>query len=212
MFEIDFQHKTPTSLITINAKSLIIPAKKLLDFEDKCTFDKLCKTGCLNFNNKWSCPPFSPSYSELSANYSNLLLILLFCNLEQFNYIKNGYTKVRAGNIILKSIVDRFLRSLEKTFGGIMISNGSCRLCKPCTRKTNLDKCKKITEMRYSMESLGLNVIKISTDLFNHKLLWYRNKTTPPYTSVISGLLTNYNFDLQYEQSILEKLESHDFC
>jgi len=198
MYEIVFQHRTPSSLISINAKSLVVPAKTLCGFEDKYKFDKLCEIGCPNFNSKWSCPPHSPAYSELSARYSNILLILLYCNLEQFRYIKNGYTAVRAGNVILKSIAERFLRSLEKSFDGIMISNGSCRLCRPCTRKTNLGKCKRMTEMRFSMESLGLNVIKISSDLFNHKLLWYKNKTIPAYTSVISGLLTNYNFDHQY--------------
>lgn len=196
MYQWSFQHKTPSSLITIHAKSIVVPAKDLLSYENKHVFDRLCRIGCVNFNKKWSCPPYSPSYSKLSDGYSNLLLILLYSYLDQFDYIQNKYTKVRAGNVILKSLAERSLRHLEKIFDGIMISNGSCRLCRPCTLKLGKTECKRPEKMRYSMESLGLNVIKISTDYFDHKLLWYRKKEVPLYTSVVSGLLTNSDIDL----------------
>jgi predicted metal-binding protein len=191
MHQWSFQHKTPSALITINAKSLVVPAKSLIDYENKSKFTNMCKAGCKNYNNNWSCPPFSPSYTQLAVGYSNLLLLLLYCNLDQLSYINDEYSKVSVGNDILKSVTDKSLRQMEQIYDGVMISNGSCRLCKTCTRKLKMNKCKKPAEMRYGMGSLGLNVDKISSELFEHELSWYRKNHAPLYISAVSALLTN---------------------
>lgn len=190
MLESYFIHNTPSAKIKINIKVLNISTKELIQFQNKNYFDSLCKKGCPNFKRKWSCPPYSPTFSEYSKEYTNCILVLLYCDLNQFNYIKTEYMKVKASNSILKSRLDSLMRMLENTYTGLMISNGSCRLCKPCACKKQLP-CKKPDLRRYSMESLGLNVSHISKTYFNHELLWYKNKTAPKYSSVLSCLITN---------------------
>ena len=76
-----------------------------------------------------------------------------------------------------------------------MLSNGSCRLCKPCGLKREENKCLRPSKVRYSMEATGLNVSDICLTFFNHELLWYKDKLAPRYSSVVSCLLTNDNKD-----------------
>lgn len=185
-----FFHTTPSAKIKIHIKAFSCSTDELLKFENKDFFDSLCKKGCPNFGDKWSCPPYSPHFHDYSKNYNNCIIILLYCYLNQFDYIKTEYMKIKASNSILKSKADYLIRNLEDTHSGLMISNGSCRLCKPCSCKKQLP-CKKPQLRRYSMESLGLNVGAISKSYFNHELLWYKNKQSPCYSSVLSCFITN---------------------
>ncbi|WP_066637407.1 DUF2284 domain-containing protein [Desulfolucanica intricata] len=205
MYETVFKTKTPSSEILINIKIVQTLSNNLIQYENKNFFNKLCKNGCPNFNHKWSCPPYSPLYSEYSKEYSNAMLVLLFCTLNQFYYIKTEYMKVKASNSILKSKMDKFMRWLEPVFNGKILSNGSCRLCKLCTCKDKTGNCKKPKEMRYSMESVGLDVEKISLHFLNHKFLWYKNKKAPLYSSVVSCLLTPKPVNIN---SLISQLEN----
>jgi len=108
-----FLHSTPTSKIEINLVLKTTTVDELKKYEDKPFFSELCENGCVNYNRKWSCPPYSPSYSVYTRNYRYGLLILLFCELSQFSYVKTEYMKVKTSNIILKSQSDRQSWHLE---------------------------------------------------------------------------------------------------
>lgn len=185
-----FTSITPSSEITVNLKAVITSAEELTPYENKECFEALCKAGCPNYNSKWACPPYSPSYSEYKKDFSKALLVLFYCHLNQFHYTRAEYMKVKASNAVLKSRMDRLMRVLEAKYAGRTLSNGSCRLCKPCNLKKNRG-CKRPTEMRYSLESLGLNVVQICKDHLDHTLLWYVNRKAPRYSSVVSCVLTN---------------------
>ena len=154
---------------------------------EKCNL--LCKEGCANYSRKWSCPPFSPSYQDYSANYEKLTILYMRINLSQFSYIKNDYLKIRAANTILKSRIDAFLRQMAMQYRK-PISTGSCRLCKPCKRKLE-SPCAHPTKMAFSFESLGVDVCAMVNKFFTTPLLWYKPHILPEYTSVVGGLLTN---------------------
>lgn len=203
MLSFNLIHKTPSTEVLVNLQTILIKADMLEKYEHKNEFENLCADGCPNYNNKWSCPPFSPSYSHTSKEYSNIILMLLYCDLSQFDYIKTEYMKIKASNSILKSKSEKLARFLEEDMCGVMITNGSCKLCKPCNRKKNLN-CKRPKEMRYSLEALGLNVGLISKEFFNHELLWYENKLAPKYSSVITGVLTNKQVDEDYIANSIE--------
>lgn len=209
MFHSNFINLTPTASIVINIAATVTDSRIIAKYEEKPYFDKLCEYGCPNYGCKWSCPPFSPNYSSFLAKYPHIILVLMWCNLDQFHYTKTEYMKVKASNSILKSRMDSLMKDYESAFDGFTLSNGSCRLCNPCNKKKQLP-CKKPTKMRFSMESLGLNVEKISNDFFKHKLLWYKEKTAPAYSSVLSCLLTTdetseKSIDNAYKSWLYEK-------
>ena len=162
---------------------------RVADFADKQRFDALCKSGCINYGHKWSCPPFAPSFLDFVVDWESLLVLFLRLDVDQLSYIKNDYLKIKAANSVLKSRADRFLRLMAEKYGKY-ISTGSCRLCKPCERKLNMP-CVHPGEMAYSFEALGINVSALVDNYFAKSLLWYTNRCIPQYTSVVCGLLTN---------------------
>ncbi len=207
MYKHCFITTTPSSRINIELSLTLINKENLIDYENKPYFQNLCKEGCVNYGKKWACPPYSPTYTEIAEKYNYAIILLLHCDLRQFSHTKTEYMKIKASNSILRSRSDRFIRFLEDKLTGTVLSNGSCRLCKPCNR-SNSSFCKKPHLMRYSMESLGLNVEKIALDLFNHPLLWYKNKLAPQYSSVVSCLMTNTIFTENQLLDIIKKIDT----
>ncbi len=205
MIALSFMNKTPSADIIIDMKAIPIDSSMLLKYTDKSRFEELCKTGCPNYGQKWSCPPYSSDISLYLARYPYAVLFLMWCDLDQFNYTKTEYMRVRAANSILKSRMDRILDKFQGELQGKAISNGSCKLCKPCCKK--LEKpCKKPDKIKYSLESLGLDVGSISRDFFNHSLLWYQDKKAPAYTSVLSAYLMKEEISQHNLSSIVKSV------
>lgn len=165
----------------------------MVKYEEKDKFDSLCQNGCPNYNQKWSCPPLAPSYSRFVSAYEKIIVVVISTTLDQFSYIKNDYLKVKAANTIMKSRIDKVLRSFLSN-DSYYISTGSCRMCKPCKRKLN-QACAHPDKMTYSFEALGINVSEMVKDLFDFELLWYKKKSLPEYTSVVAGIVFNGEFD-----------------
>lgn len=195
MNECSFITETPSAKISVCLKYTEIPSDGLFAYKNTCTSEKRCEQGCPNYNNKWSCPPHSPKYSAISKNYNNAYIFIFYCYLEQFSYIKIPYMKIQASNSILRSKSDKIMRQLEKELDGKILTDGSCHLCRSCSCKTKESTCKKPSQMRYSMESVGLNVEKIAMDFFSHELLRYSKNTSPQYSSVVITILTNKTID-----------------
>lgn len=193
--------KTPNNVLLYNAYFMSINARQLDKYVNSVKFCKLCEIGCINYDKKWSCPPFSPSYINFSSEYHQILICFLTIDMEQFSYIKNSYLKIKTANTILKSRIDKTFRiySLKESK---YISNGSCRLCKPCKCKSE-NPCSHPNIMTYSFEALGIDVGKLVEDIFDKKLLWYSKNKLPQYTSVVSGLLFNQNINLDEITEIL---------
>ena len=172
--------------------------KECVQYVDKAKFDNLCQVGCPNYAHKWSCPPFSPLFTDIALKWEKMFLVFMHTDLGQITYIKNDYLKVKAANSILKSRADQFIRKMAKLHGSC-ISTGSCRLCKPCRCKIGIP-CAHPDLMAYSFEALGVDVGQMVLDCFQKQLLWYRRQHLPQYTSVVCGILTNEDLSLEYLQ------------
>lgn len=170
-----------------------VNTKDIEKYEIRDRFSALCKEGCANYGNKWCCPPFAPFYHDFAGNYKNISVCLTLAPMDQFDYIKNDYLKIKAANTILKSRTDKTLRMLVNK-DIYYISSGSCRLCKSCKRKIQ-EPCAHPDFMTYSFEALGINVADMVRDLFGIPLLWYRKNQLPEYTSVVAGLLSKDKYD-----------------
>lgn len=183
----DFIVKTPNREIKIEAYSGFI-SKEKVNVDKKC-FTELCKK-CRNYGKKYACPPKSPSFEDICKK-QGLHIVLFKCNLGQ---IKNTseYNKIRIANSIMKSRIDKLMREFEAKSGNKLkfLSSGSCRLCKKCNLEKNLA-CKHPDKMRFSLEACGINVEKITKELFDIPLLWYDHKThkAPEYTCAVAGLM-----------------------
>jgi len=149
-------------------------------------FDEMCKNGCKNYKKKYSCPPYSPTLDNLLKGFDGLYIVLFLCNLNQID--STEYNKLRIANVSTKSRLIKLMRYLEGRFKTFFLSTGSCNLCKPCKLKLNLP-CAHPDKRRYSLESLGVDCDKLTRDLFNINLLWYKNKKSPKYACAVGGLV-----------------------
>lgn len=188
------QTDTPSSKLVYTINLLKTRPEALCSIVNKDKFDKLCASGCLNYRNKWSCPPYAPLYNDFIMGWYYLYIFYVQMDLIQFAYIKNDYLKVKAANSILKARVDKYLRHMATQYGKY-ISTGSCRLCKPCRCKMGKP-CAHPSKMSYSFEAMGIDVSALVEQLFKSTLLWYKPKCLPEYTSVVCGLLTNADIPL----------------
>ena len=188
MYQTSFVNRTPSAEISVRVRLTVLESRRLTEYENKREIDQLCEA-CPTYGGKWSCPPHSPAFSVYDLEeYPYAALVLFSCELDQFSYTKTEYIRIKAANTILKSRMDRLMRGLEQAVGGVMISNGNCKLCNPCSKKKG-EPCKKPERMRFSMEALGLNVGRITADVFGHELLWYKDKKIPRYLSAAACLL-----------------------
>lgn len=204
MHKLTFYNRTTGRKYFCNLRVCVVDAKGVVPYSDYNRWAECCKTGCKNYANKWSCPPFSPSYTDVYKNEKYLYIFVLCMNLDQFIHIKNSYLKLKAANVMMKSRIDKFLRA--RAIYGQVISTGSCRLCKICNLKIN-EPCKHPNRMAFSFEALGIDVSAMTMELCQHKLLWYSKGNPPTYTTVVAGLLTNQEFDIAELVSALQQLQ-----
>ncbi len=141
-------------------------------------------------------------------NYQEIMINCLFYlnQLNDFRY--NDYHKVRIANACLKKIGEKTIRNLESA--GLMLSSGSCRLCRTCGLK-NKKACKHPKERRYSLEATGIDCNNLTKNLFNKELEWYKNKKAPTYTGVLYGLLTKETDKEELIRNLDKQINSQDF-
>ncbi|MBN1792220.1 hypothetical protein JW826_00840 [Candidatus Woesearchaeota archaeon] len=183
--------KTPKHVLRVDCYSRIL--KKGSVKINKAELAGLCRSGCRNYNEKYSCPPFAPDFHEHTRRSDRLLVVLLKMDLDQF--AKSGYRedhKLRLANAVIKPLIERVMRRLEespelKGRAGEYLSTGACRLCRPCKRKLR-EPCKHPEKMRFSLEALGVDCSDIASRLFGLSLLWYKDKKAPEYTLVMCAL------------------------
>ncbi len=175
-------HNTPTKELSISRYDVTVESSLVLCDYKRC--HDLCSSGCVNFNKKYSCPPFSPDFFEL-FNKDRLITIICYqLDLKQYAPLHH-YQRIKASNSVLKSILDKELYELKKS-GLRVAGSGSCRACKPCGAKENLP-CKKPHKRIYSLESMGVDVDDLVRRCFGFSLEWYQKKTPKPEITCVVG-------------------------
>ena len=208
-------HKTKSGLKRVYILYTPISISTLKKHTNAIQIRGQCASGCSNYNRKWSCPPHSKTFDTICKEFDSALLICMYMDVSEFDFIQHKYQKIRAANMVLKSLSNKASRNLEEYLEGYALLNGSCNLCNPCNGKLGLP-CKKKDLMRYSLESTGINVETLLIECMNLKLQWYEKNCMPEYTSVVSCILyrENTNFDMMREvEEILDELSVRlPFC
>lgn len=186
MINVKKEIKTKKYSFYIDVKGLLIERSSMII--NKELFKNMCYVGCKNYGFKWSCPPHSPNFENIKPEYKNFFIILVKCH-SNFFIDKNEYFILTRTNAVIRNRTDFLARKLESKIKGYCLINGSCKICRICQLKEG-NKCKKPENLRYSLESTGLDCDSIAK-IFNEKLLWYKEKKCPEYVINISGLLTN---------------------
>ena len=181
----DFDKLLPDGVFV---KQRILHVNEVRHFEDKAFTLEFCQS-CPNYNKIWVCPPFAPTFGELSKNYDHLHLAVFYIYMdsiaEEEDKINTGYKKVKTSG-------NQFMATLEQNLNGLLITGNHCEICRLCTI-VNKKPCSYPDKMRYNFTSLGLNMAGISKNLLNHPLQWPEKGNTPKYISSFAGVLLKKN-------------------
>ena len=152
-----------------------------------------CRT-CPKYCKVWSCPEHDFDPVQYWKVFSTLELWCRKITLDSFLTDKTWTPEelTRLIEVIFfgeRKEMGKTLRSLE-TERSISLSAGHCDICGAdnCARREGKP-CRFPKERRYSIESLGGDVTKITEELFGLPLEWPGNGKLPKYFLLVGGIL-----------------------
>lgn len=164
-------------------------------------FLKYCKD-CPNYNKVWSCPEYDFDPMDIWKKYETLDLVAtkIIYNLD-FEHNEVSEKMIKESNMILKKEKYNLMReymSYEKKDGSVIfLSAGSCDLCGYEKGINNCAKlegkpCRHPEQLRYSIESLGGDVVKTAKEIFDIELKWSDGTELPEYNVLVCGILKGW--------------------
>ena len=182
--------------IVLNSNKIKM-SEYIRNFYDRDKFHKLCMQ-CEKYGKLWSCPPYSFEVKDILNKYDNVYLIgakiilsdKLICETKKEDILECTYTIL---NEVRKILGDMLLNLEDRYQESLSLYAGSCLLCENCDRLNNKP-CRFPERMRYSLESLGFDVSKTSSELLDIDIKWANDKL-PEYFTLVSAFFTNREID-----------------
>lgn len=162
-------------------------------FFDAERFEKSCSF-CHGFGKTWACPPYNFDPIKLWRSYDRLAVIgkkiLVPDSLLNGSYSHDELNTVMDSIVspVKHTLFDELLTLEHRTPYSMMLSAGGCDICEECVRSSGKP-CIHPELLRFSIESLGGDVVKIVEKLLNEKLLWAQDGKLPEYFIIVGGLL-----------------------
>lgn len=149
---------------------------------------------CPFYGHSWSCPPNAPYLEKALSTYAEFYLIYSMFDLE--SYIKKEKEKTDRSEFFIKNTFfltksfeshdlekefEIFLQQYTKEYKKrLLLYDGTCKYCKiqkvgACTFDSG-EPCRFPQEKRFSMEAIGIEVIRSVGDLKNQLSIEYPSK------------------------------------
>ncbi len=158
-------------------------------YYDREKFHELCKQ-CEKYGTLWSCPPYKFEVEEYLNKYNSVHIIGTKIILSD-DLIKETKKEdildctYRILNEVRKELSKMLLKLESEYANSVSLYAGSCLNCEVCTRTQNKP-CIHPDTMRYSLESLGFDVSRTSSELLGIDIKWAKD-TLPEYFTLISA-------------------------
>lgn len=171
---------------TILESEYTVPVEEILaDCVDVPKFLALCKA-CPNYGNRWSCPPYQGNMYFVWMAYDELQLVIRMVKPSP------GMTEEEALRMVDReraAFSAELLRREKEIPDAMSLAAGPCTKCGDnCTRRIG-GICRMPQELRYSIESIGGDVSKLTERYFGKSLLWIENGVLPEYFLLAGGFL-----------------------
>jgi len=158
-------------------------------------FIDCCKT-CHRYGKTWACPPYDFSTQEFLGRFGHAMLI---GTLAEPDEATRAAASLRHDNmdIMKQGLIDAwhsirpFMMECEERHQGAVSLCGpvACSDCEGCMRPSGKP-CRHPELMRHSLESLGFDVGKTTTELLGIELKWAKRGELPPYLTLVTMLLS----------------------
>lgn len=173
---------------------LISVADYLAEYYDAKILD-YCKV-CPNFGKTWACPPYDFDARAFVAQFNHAMLIgtkavPTAATREQSTSPEARLALQKQGIQDAWQSVRPFMMQCEQRHPGTVSLCGpfACHGCDGCSRPDG-NPCKHPELMRHSLESLGFDVGKTTTQLLGIELQWASDGQLPPYLTLVTMLLS----------------------
>lgn len=175
-----------------------IPANQYIqDYRDAGKFIVFCRQ-CERYGNCWSCPPFDLDADAYLAGYAKAYLIgtkIIFDekSSRDVNNAHNNKELMHSVVVEVRRKSDEQLLLLEQAYPDSKVFfAGACIRCAlgNCMRIAGKP-CVNPEKVRPSLESLGFDIGKTSSELLQIELKWSKDGSLPEYLVLVSGFFTN---------------------
>ena len=184
--------------LSFTNKVAYISTKEYIDgYRDIKRFLSYCKK-CRSYEKTWACPPFCFDVDNYVSRFQHTFIIgtkidfsedirRLSNSVEMRDELSSDAMHVAVD--CLRTLHDRLLQLFPNTISFLV---GPCRLCKqePCARLQGLP-CRHPSEVRHSIESVGFDVGKTTSDLLGIELKWSTDHNLPEYITIVTALFTS---------------------
>ncbi len=184
-----------------------VEIKKLI--EEYHNFDRTRKFcyQCPNYEKNWSCPDYNFDEKEWLNNYNYAYLIGKEYHIPRedrqktIGVAKVGDYAVNAMKVLKVSAFKDLLALEQKVPGSVALMPGNCVICElsdglTCTKETGEGACRHPEILRYSLESLGLDVDSIMKFEIGMFLQWPKEGHLPDKLCGVMALLTKEPLDM----------------
>jgi len=176
---------------------------KILDARDYVShyrniryFERLC-AACPNYGRRWGCPPFVPGEFADPVSFEKVGIILIKADLAAGTPADADTLQSIIGPV--KADSERLLLKTEKAGDGLAaLFTGKCSLCpgQRCARESG-QACRHPESVRPSLEALGFDLGRTSSEIFGIGMQWCKNGHAPQYLTLIGGIFYN-NPDIEH--------------
>lgn len=176
-----------------------LPVKNFVEkYVKPDVFIEFCKE-CSSYGKIWSCPPYNFDVKDYWLAHEMVRFIAYKIQYKKPEEVTSYEYLAQA-----KGILQDYLKKLESEVpGSALLSAGSCTLCAPDTPGADFrvgcpdDWCQRLlgkpcirpNDIRYSVESLGGDVVATLKDLLDLEIKWSDGDKLPEYHILLGGLL-----------------------
>ena len=184
-------------MYTLTHHIVSLPTSQYIqEFRNPEKFISFCRQ-CERYNRCWACPPFEFNTDEYLSGYQQTYIIgtkIAFDTATRDSCTTLEEHKTISLQTIesVRKIIDPRLLTLEDEYSGSRaFYAGTCQLCpqNSCTR-INGHPCLHPQEIRPSLESVGFDISKTTSELLHIELQWSNDAHLPEYLTLVSGLFT----------------------
>lgn len=191
--------KNKVNYTTKRIEKSIPVADFLKDYVDIQKFLKFCKN-CENYNKVWSCPEYDFNPMDIWNNYKNLEIVVIKVIYDDQSrstqYSKEELIEIGEETLLKEKekLLDEYLLKEKDFTDSLFLAAGSCDICSKtdgvpnCAKQENKE-CRFPEKMRYSIESLGGDVVKTAKEIFDIEIKWSEDSTLPEYYILMCGML-----------------------
>ena len=180
-------YKTTTFTKTLSLDEFMKNYVDIPKFEIYCS---LCK----NYNKSWECPPHRIDVEKYWKQFDKIKIIAVKLDFTD-DFRSKSYTSDELNYIIKNTLyverskLKKTLINLEDELDGKYLYGGRCDICEKCAKRTD-EPCRFPDLMRYSVESIGSNIQKLTPDIFDFSLKWIeKDMKIPEYLVNVCAVL-----------------------